>query len=29
MTVLLIALGSLAVIWLVVLVGSPMFGSNH
>lgn len=29
MTVLFIALGTLAAIWLVVLVGSPMFGSDH
>jgi hypothetical protein len=29
MTVLFVALGTLAAIWLVVLIGSPMFGSDH
>jgi hypothetical protein len=29
MSVLLIAGGALIFIWLVVLVGSPMFGSDH
>jgi hypothetical protein len=29
MTVLLIAVGSIAVIWVVVLLGSPMFGADH
>ncbi len=29
MTVLLVAFGSLAAIWLIVLIGAPMFGSDH
>lgn len=29
MTVLLVAFGTLAAIWLVVLIGAPMFGSDH
>ena len=29
MTVLLIAFASIAAIWVVVLLGSPMFGSDH
>lgn len=29
MTVLFIALGTLAAVWLIVIVGSPMFGSDH
>lgn len=29
MNVLFVALGSLAAIWVVVLIGSPMFGSDH
>ena len=29
MTVLFIALGVFVAIWVVVLIGSPMFGSDH
>jgi hypothetical protein len=29
MSVLLIAGGSIAAIWIVVLLGSPLFGSDH
>lgn len=29
MTVLFLAFGTLAAIWVIVLVGSPMFGSDH
>ena len=29
MSVLLIAFGSIAAIWIVVLLGSPLFGSDH
>lgn len=29
MSVLLIAFGSIAAIWIVVLVASPIFGSDH
>lgn len=29
MSVLLIAFASLAFLWICVLLGSPMFGSNH
>lgn len=29
MSVLLVAFGTLAAIWLVVIIGSPMFGSDH
>jgi hypothetical protein len=29
MSVLLMAFGALAAIWLIVLIGSPMFGSDH
>lgn len=29
MSVLIIAAASIAAIWVVVLLGSPLFGSNH
>jgi hypothetical protein len=29
MSVLLVAFGALAAIWIVILLGSPLFGSDH